>query len=226
VVTINWATLQKKDCDQIRTVVLHRYNGFTSSLGVTRRVNCLPCCMISSRNQLEYTSSRRVPSSNCSLLTSVPRSLRSCQHGVCRRGCGHQTIAIARKTLHMVSHEKHRGSLRGSLFHSPNNLRIGMLSSRWNVEYELVGFGSMNGRHKCSCQTNSLISIHTSHLQTYKGFCALFPPYIIYSCSLTNRPAIPIPVPMHMVVSRTLALRRRHSLRPVTICLVPVQPRG
>lgn len=48
----------------------------------------------------------------------------------------------------------------------------------------------------------------------------------LHICSLTNRPAMPMPVPMHMVVSRILALRRLHSLRPVTIWRAPVQPRG
>jgi hypothetical protein len=50
--------------------------------------------------------------------------------------------------------------------------------------------------------------------------------YRTYNCSLTNRPAIPIPVPMHILVNRTFFFCLLHSLRPVTIWRAPVQPSG
>ena len=45
-------------------------------------------------------------------------------------------------------------------------------------------------------------------------------------CSLMNRPAMPIPVPMHILVSSTFFFCLLHSLRPVTICRAPVHPSG
>jgi cellulose synthase/poly-beta-1,6-N-acetylglucosamine synthase-like glycosyltransferase len=47
-----------------------------------------------------------------------------------------------------------------------------------------------------------------------------------YNCSFTNKPAIPIPVPMHILVRRIFFFCLLHSLKPVTICLAPVVPRG
>src|ERR1035437_1930745 len=47
-----------------------------------------------------------------------------------------------------------------------------------------------------------------------------------YNCSLTNSPAIPCPVPIHILVNNTFFFCLRHSLNPVTICLAPVAPKG
>ena len=41
--------------------------------------------------------------------------------------------------------------------------------------------------------------------------------YELYSCSLTNKPAIPIPVPIHILVKRIFSFCRLHSDKPVTI---------
>jgi hypothetical protein len=76
---------------------------------------------------------------------------------------------------------------------------------------------------QCGCRIRSDVQMSVFNVNDGVLFNASV---LVYICSFTNKPAIPIPVPMHMVVSRTLALRRRHSLRPVTICLAPVQPRG
>ena len=48
----------------------------------------------------------------------------------------------------------------------------------------------------------------------------------IYNCSLTNNPAIPCPVPIHILVNKILFFCRLHSLSPVQICLAPVAPSG
>lgn len=45
-------------------------------------------------------------------------------------------------------------------------------------------------------------------------------------CSFTNSAAIPIPVPMHILVNSIFFFCRLHSLSPETICLTPVMPNG
>jgi hypothetical protein len=47
-----------------------------------------------------------------------------------------------------------------------------------------------------------------------------------YNTSLTNNPAIPIPVPRHILVNSIFFFCRLHSLNPHTICLTPVHPNG
>src|SRR5690606_30283213 len=47
-----------------------------------------------------------------------------------------------------------------------------------------------------------------------------------YKTSLTKIPAIPWPVPTHMEVTKIFFLVLLSSLKPVTTCLVPVQPSG
>src|SRR5271154_1127307 len=47
-----------------------------------------------------------------------------------------------------------------------------------------------------------------------------------YSCSLTSNPAIPCPVPIHILVTRTLLFVLLATLKIVQICLAPVAPRG
>lgn len=44
--------------------------------------------------------------------------------------------------------------------------------------------------------------------------------------SETNTPAIPMPVPTHILVTATFCFRRLSSDRTVTTCLVPVAPSG
>lgn len=47
-----------------------------------------------------------------------------------------------------------------------------------------------------------------------------------YNCSFINRPAMPCPVPMHILVNSTFFFVRLASLRIVQICRAPVAPSG
>lgn len=49
---------------------------------------------------------------------------------------------------------------------------------------------------------------------------------VYHDSSETKTPAIPIPVPTHILVTATFCFLRFNSDKTVTTCLVPVQPRG
>jgi hypothetical protein len=83
-----------------------------------------------------------------------------------------------------------------------NKNRIGISKSR--LQYNMQA---------CSWSRHSLLSI---------DFWTASSTY----ASLTKSPAMPCPLPMHILVNKIFFPVLLHSLRPVTICLAPVAPSG
>ena len=79
------------------------------------------------------------------------------------------------------------------------------------VRYNLYAFHQIKRRTICACSHNKASpSKKASH----------------YTCSLTNSPAIPWPVPIHILVTKIFFFVLLASLKIVHICLAPVAPSG
>ena len=77
--------------------------------------------------------------------------------------------------------------------------------------YNLYAFHQIKGRTLRVCS-------HNQASPSKKAFH--------YTCSLTNSPAIPWPVPIHILVTRIFFFVLLASLKTVHICLAPVAPSG
>jgi hypothetical protein len=85
-----------------------------------------------------------------------------------------------------------------------------------DIKTRPVAFGTLFAQRQTENRWQLVYSSYLALLQ-----CA-YPHY----CSFTNTPAMPIPVPTHILVTPIFWFRLLSSERRVTTCLVPVAPSG
>lgn len=222
--------------------MLHRIHTFCSSEVSSRAPNITYEPYLLNPGRLH--TSHRVPQSRGSSIRSSPAAHACAMHAHhkvrCMQGV-HVRLGLASPATHLTSRSCKTAAfsqttlvtcdlpsmaIRSSCDEKTRSPQMFGLSTRVSVFFDVEAQSRqyVNSTHmfrqSALCALNTMKTSFDHLSQTSLNNQPL------HICSLTNRPAMPMPVPMHMVVSRILALRRLHSLRPVTIWRAPVQPRG